>query len=238
MIRELIGEKFAVSLSEVSVGRLMRRIGFIPQRPLYRAWQQDREAMERWQRESYPEIARRAKRENAMIFFADEAGLRSDHHAGTTWTLKGRTPIVKATGRRFSTNMLSAVNNLGHFCFMVVEGSVNGAVFCEFLERLITGVDRKIFLIVAGHPVHKAKLVKHFLAEHKDRLELFFLPPYSPQLNPDEITWAHVKRNVARHGTGQGADEKTDHWHIAPMTAPAAYRGELLSRADGSYAMG
>lgn len=198
MIRELIGEQFAVSLSEVSVGRLMRRIGFTPQRPLYRAWQQDREAVERWQRESYPEIARRAKRENAMIFFADEAGLRSDHHAGTTWAPKGRTPMVKATGRRFSMNMLSAVNNLGHFRFMVVEGGVNGAVFCEFLERLITGVDRKIFLIVDGHPAHKAKLVKHFLAKHKDRLELFFLPPYSPQLNPDEITWAHVKRNVAR----------------------------------------
>lgn len=198
MIRELIRERFGVRLSEVSVGRLMKRIGFTPQRPLYRAWQQDPAAVERWQRETYPMIARRAKRENALIFFADEAGMRSDHHAGTTWAPKGHTPIVKSTGKRFSVNMLSAVNALGHFRFMVVEGAVNGAVFLEFLKRLITGVDRKIFLIVDGHPAHKAKPVKQFIAEHTDQIELFFLPSYSPQLNPDEITWAHVKRKVAR----------------------------------------
>jgi len=198
MIRELIKKRFGVRLSEVSVGRLMRRIGFTPQRPLYRAWQQDPEAVERWSRETYPRVAARAKREKALIFFADEAGMRSDHHAGTTWAPRGQTPIVKATGRRFSMNMLSAVNNLGHFRFMVVEGSVNGIVFCEFLKRLITGVDRKIFLIVDGHPAHKAKPVTQFVAAHKDRLELFFLPAYSPQRNPDEITWAHVKRKIAR----------------------------------------
>lgn len=206
MIRELIYEKFAVRLSEVSVGRLVKRLGFTPQRPLYRAWQQDPELVERWRRETYPQIARRAKREDALIFFADEAGMRSDHHAGTTWAPKGHTPIVKATGRRFSMNMLSAVNALGHFRFMVVEGGVNGAVFCEFLKRLITGIDRKIFLIVDGHPAHKAKPVSQFVAKHADRIELFFLPSYSPQLNPDEITWAHVKRKVAR-ATVQSREE-------------------------------
>lgn len=206
MIRELIREKFGVRLSEVSVGRLMKRIGFTPQRPLYRAWQQDPEAVERWQRETYPRIVKRAKRENALIFFADEAGMRSDHHAGTTWAPKGHTPIVKATGKRFSMNMLSAVNALGHFRFMVVEGGVNGTVFREFLKRLITGMDRKIFLIVDGHPAHKAKPVKQFVAEHEAHIELFFLPSYSPQLNPDEITWAHVKRKVAR-ATVQSKEE-------------------------------
>lgn len=127
-----------------------------------------------------------------MIFFADESGIRSDYHAGTTWSPVGRTPIVKVTGSRFSLNMLSAVNAQGHFRFMTVEGGVNGSVFVEFLGRLIHGVERKIFLIVDGHPSHKAKLVKRFVEANADRIELFFLPPYSPELSPDELAWAHV----------------------------------------------
>ena len=135
MIRVLIRREFAVSLSEVSVGRLMRRLGFSPQRPLYRAWQQDPALVERWRAEAYPKIAARAKREGALIFFADESGIRSDHHAGTTWAPVGQTPVVKATrSKRYGLNLLSAVNALGHFRFMTVEGRVNASVFREFLE--------------------------------------------------------------------------------------------------------
>lgn len=198
IIRELIRRMFGVSLSEVSVGRLMKRLGFTPQRPLYRAWQQDSALVERWRDEDYPKIAARAKREGALIFFADESGMRSDHHAGTTWAPAGRTPVVKATGARYSFNMLSAVNALGHFRFMTVESRVTASVFRDFLKRLITGMDRKIFLIVDGHPIHKAKLVRQFVADHADRIELFLLPPYSPELNPDELAWAHVKTRVAK----------------------------------------
>ena len=197
-IRELIRREFGVGLSEVSVGRLMKRLGFTPQRPLYRAWQQDPSLVERWRQEEYPKIAARAKREKALIFFADESGMRSDHHAGTSWSPKGQTPIVKATGARFSLNMLSAVNALGHFRFMTVEGRVSATVFLEFLKRLLTGVERKIFLVVDGHPTHRAKLVRSYVEAHADRIELFFLPPYSPELNPDELAWAHVKAKVAK----------------------------------------
>jgi len=206
MIRELIRREFDVKLSEVSVGRLMKRLGFTPQRPVYRAWQQDPALVERWRREEFPKIAARAKREKALIFFADESGLRSDHHAGTSWSVKGQTPIVKATGARFSLNMLSAVNALGHFRFMTVEGRVTAKVFREFLKRLITGMERKIFLIVDGHPTHKAKLVRAFVEANLDRIELFFLPPYSPELNPDELAWAHVKTKVAKR-TAQTKEE-------------------------------
>ena len=206
MIRELIRRQFGVRLSEVSVGRLMKRLGFTPQRPLYRAWQQDPELVERWRKLEYPKIAARAKREKALIFFADESGVRSDYHAGTSWSPKGQTPIVKATGARFSLNMLSAVNALGHFRFMTVEGRVTATVFRDFLKRLITGMDRKIFLIVDGHPTHKAKLVRSFVAQHSDRIELFFLPPYSPELNPDELAWAHVKTKLAKR-TAQTNEE-------------------------------
>jgi transposase len=198
MIRVLIRREFAVSLSEVSVGRLMRRLGFSAQRPLYRAWQQDPALVERWRAEDYPKIAARAKREGALIFFADESGIRSDHHAGTTWGPVGQTPVVTATGARYGLNMLSAVNALGHFRFMTVEGRVNASVFRDFLKRLITGMERKIFLIVDGHPAHKAKLVSRFVADNAQAIELFFLPPYAPELNPDELAWGHIKTRIAK----------------------------------------
>lgn len=214
MIRKLIRREFGVRLSEVSVGRLMKRLGFTPQRPLYRAWQQDAELVERWQRDDYPRLAGRAKRENALIFFADESGIRSDYHAGTTWATRGKTPVVKATGRRFSLNMISAVNARGHFRFMTVEGGVTARVFRDFLNRLITGMDRKIILIVDGHPTHKAKLVKRFVTANADRIELVFLPPYSPELNPDELVWAHVKKRVAKR-TSKTKDELKSAVHRA-----------------------
>jgi transposase len=198
IIRDLIARQFDVKLSEVSVGRLMKRLGFTPQRPLYRAWQQNPELVQSWQEKDYPTIAKRAKKEGALIFFADEAGIRSDHHAGTTWSPVGQTPVVKATGARFGFNMLSAVNALGHFRFMTVEGTVTATVFREFLKRLITGMERKIFLIVDGHPTHKAKLVRQFVADNSDRIELFLLPPYSPELNPDELVWGNVKTRIAK----------------------------------------
>lgn len=198
IIRELIRREFAINISEVSVGRIMRRLGFTPQRPLYRAWQQNPKLVDEWREQEYPKIVKRAKREKALIFFADESGIRSDYHSGTTWGDIGKTPVVKATGARFSMNMLSAVNALGHFRFMTVEGRINAGVFMEFLERLITGMEQKIFLIVDGHPTHKAKMVKQFVQENNKKIELFFLPAYSPELNPDELAWAHVKAKIAK----------------------------------------
>ncbi len=209
IIRELIRRDFGIKLSEVSVGRLMRRLGFTPQRPLYRAWQQNPVLVDQWKTEEYPKIAARAKREGALIFFADESGVRSDYHAGTTWGTKGQTPIVKATGARYSMNMLSAVNALGHFRFMTVDGRVNGIVFREFLERLITNMDRKVFLIVDSHPAHKSKLVKQFIEDNSKKIELFFLPPYSPELNPDELAWAHVKAKIAKATTQTKVEMKS-----------------------------
>lgn len=214
MIRTLISRQFDVRLSTVSVGRLMKRLGYTPQRPLYRAWQQDPVLAKVWQDTQYPQIAKRAKREGALIFFADESGIRSDHHSGTTWAPAGKTPVVKATGARFGFNLLSAVNAQGQFRFMTVQGTVNANVFKEFLKRLISGVDRKVFLIVDGHPSHKAKLVQQFVAENVDRIELFFLPPYSPELNPDELVWGNVKARVAK---------------AAPMT-----KQELISKVQSA----
>lgn len=124
--------------------------------------------------------------------------MRSDYHAGTSCAPVGETPIVEASGARFSLNMLSAVNAQGRFRFMTVDGPVNATVFREFLKRLITGMSRKVFLIVDGHPMHKAKLVQRFVEGNRDAIELFFLPPYAPELKPDELAWAHIKSRVAK----------------------------------------
>jgi transposase len=198
MIREVVQRQFGVRLSEVSVGRLLKTLGFTPQRPLHRAWQQDPVLVEQWTTREYPKIQALAKREKAEIFFGDEAGIRSDHHAGTTWSPKGSTPIVKSTGARFGLNMLSAISPRGELRFMVVEGGVTAAVFVTFLKRLVEGAVRPIFLIVDGHPTHKSKAAKKFVESTNGMLRLFLLPPYSPELNADELVWGHVKGRVGR----------------------------------------
>lgn len=200
MVREVIRRQLGINLSEVSVGRILRTLGFTPQRPLYRAWQQNPELVSKWKEEEYPQIKKRAKKEKALIFFADESGIRTDYHAGTTWAERGRTPIVKATGSRYSLNMISAISSRGHFRFMVTEGSVTADVFCKFIKRLVENVDRKIFLILDNHRVHHAKKVKRLVEELRDKIELFYLPAYSPELNPDELVWNHVKQKVGRSG--------------------------------------
>jgi transposase len=177
---------------------LVRRLGFTPQRPLYKAWQQNPALVDQWQKEEYPKIAKRAKKEGGIIFFADESGIRTDHHAGTTWAPKGQTPILKATGARQGVNMISAVNAQGHFRFKIVAGAVKSNVFLDFIKSLMVGINQKIFLIVDGHPTHKSKMLKEFLRYNQDKIELFYLPPYSPELNPDELAWTHVKNSVRK----------------------------------------
>jgi len=198
LVKQLIAQKFAVELSKATVSRLLHLLGFTVQRPLYRAWQQDPVLVERWHAEEFPRIRAQAKRLGAQIFFADESGVRSDYHAGTTWAPRGQTPVVKATGARFGFNMLSALSPAGEFRFMLHEGTVSAAVFKEFLRRLMVGQTRPVFLIVDGHPTHKAKLVREFVAQQGGRLTLWFLPPYSPELNPDELVWGHLKQAVAK----------------------------------------
>lgn len=198
-IRSLIQRKFGVKLSLVSVGRLLAQLGLSCQKPLFRAYQQDASLVARWLKEEYPKIQAEARREKAEIFCEDESGVRSDFHSGTTWAKKGETPVVRVTGPRFSLNMISAVSPRGELRFMVARGGVNAGVFIEFLKRLVQGSSRKIFFVCDGHPAHRAKKVTTFVASLKGKLRLFFLPPYSPELNPDEIVWNDVKNNgVAR----------------------------------------
>jgi transposase len=196
MIAELIRRKFGISLSKASVCRLLKQMGLSPQRPLWRAYQQRPEDVQRWLDEEYPRIRRLARREKATIFFGDEAGVRSDHHAGTTWGVRGKTPVVSSTGARFGMNMISAVSAQGEFRFMTVKGKVNARVFIRYLRRLLHNATRPVFLIVDRHSAHRAKMVARFVEAQEGRLRLFFLPPYSPELNPDECVWNDLKNNA------------------------------------------
>jgi len=196
MVGQIIYQRFDVKLSKSSVCRLLMQLGLTPQRPVWRAYQQKPEEVQKWLQEEYPRIQRLARQNKALIFFGDEAGVRSDHHAGTTWAAKGKTPVVSSTGARFGLNLISAVSAQGEFRFMTVRGRVGAARFIEFIKRLLNGVERKVFLIVDGHPAHKAKMVTRFIETLKERFQLFFLPPYSPELNPDERVWNDLKNNA------------------------------------------
>ncbi len=198
LIAALIEREFGKKLSLATVSRIMKLLGFSAQKPLYQAWQQDATLVRAWEAEIYPAIRAEAKAHGATIYFADESGIRSDYHTGTTWAPIGATPVVAVTGQRFSLNMISAVSPRGDFRFMLHDGSVNAEVFREFLKRLLVGATTPIFLIVDGHSIHKAKLIKEFVKAQNGQLKLFYLPPYSPHLNPDEQVWAHVKRQISR----------------------------------------
>jgi transposase len=209
VVRELIRREFGVRLSEVSVGRLLRKLGLSPQRPLYRAYQQNPKAVARWKAEEYPQLRAQAQQVGATVYFADEAGVRADSHAGTTWAPVGRTPVVATTGDRFGVNLISAVTAKGKLRFAAYEGSLNGAVFIDFCRRLLHDTPGPVFLVLDGHPVHRSKAVKAFAASTNGRLRLCFLPGYAPELNPGEWVWKHVKHDrVGRAGVTSPDDLK------------------------------
>lgn len=207
MVADLIFQRFKVRVSVATVGRTLRLLGMSPQKPLYRAFQQNPEKVEKWKRETYPEIRRRAAEEGAEIFFADEAAVRTDFHAGTTWAPVGQTPLVKMTGRRTSVMMISAVSPKGKLRFMVHDKGLKSEEFITFCRRLLDDTDGKVFLIVDGSTIHTSGLTKRFVARTEGRLELFFLPPYSPELNPDEWVWKNVKRDRVGRQAAQSHDE-------------------------------
>jgi len=195
-VRDLIEQKYGVRVSLMSVGRWLRRWGFTPQKPVRRAWEQDRKAVEYWIKTEYPRIRRKAKADKAEIHWGDEMGMRSDHQAGRSYSPRGKTPAIPGTGNRFGCSMISTITNRGTLRFSVFQGRFTGPVFIRFLDRLLKSAGRKVYLIVDGHPVHKSAKVKKWLAAHPDEIRLFFLPAYSPDLNPDEMLNNDVKANA------------------------------------------
>lgn len=205
IVRELVRQRFGVHLSLASIGVLLARQGLTPQKPLQRAYQRDPAAIERWQRETYPAIARRAKREKAEIYFWDESGFRADTVHGKTWGARGETPVVHRPGQRQGISAASAVSAKGAFWFATYQGGLNGELFVALLKKLMHRRRKPLQLVVDGLPAHKKAVVREYVARLDGKLTLHFLPGYAPDLNPDELVWSHAKRTgIARRPLQQG----------------------------------
>jgi len=195
IVQALIQEKMGIELGLTAVGRLLASLEITPQKPLRRAYERDPKAVAAWQKETYPQLKKRAKRLGATIFFLDEAGFQSDPPLGRTYGLKGHPPVVTTSGQRQSLNVISAVNARGQFWAATYSGKLNAEAFVAFLGNFMKGRTGPVFLVVDGHPAHKANRVKEYVRGLQGRLELHFLPPYAPDLNPDEFVWSHMKQN-------------------------------------------
>jgi len=195
IVQALIQERMGVALGLTAVGRLLASLNITPQKPLRRAYERDPQAVRLWLEQTYPKLKRRARRLGAKIFFLDEAGFQSDPPLGRTYGLKGQTPVVVTSGQRQSLNVISAVNARGEFWAATYTGKLNAEAFVAFLENFMRGRRGKVFLVIDGHPAHKANRVKQLVASMAGRLELHPLPAYAPDLNPDEFVWSHMKTN-------------------------------------------
>jgi transposase len=198
IVAQLIKQRMGVILGLTAVGKLLAQLDITPQKPLRRAYERDPAAVKAWVEEKYPALRARARKDGAQIFFLDEAGFDSEPRLGRTYGLKGQTPVVTTTGQRQKINAISALTASGAFWCQIYTERLNGKLFVQFLREFMRGRPGRVYLVVDGHPAHKAQVVKDLIAELEGKLELHFLPPYAPDLNPDEFVWGHVKTNGLR----------------------------------------
>jgi len=194
VVRKLIADRFGANLGVTAVGKLLAKLGLTPQKPLKRAYERDPAAIEAWKRETYPSIAKRARKCGAEIYFWDESGFRADSVQGQTWGIRGETPIVAVPGQRQSVSAASAINAKGGFWFATYKGGMSAELFIAMLKALLRHRKKPLFLVLDSLPAHKAKIVQDYVASTDGKLELHFLPGYAPELNPDELVWNHMKR--------------------------------------------
>src|SRR5215470_16483 len=228
-VQQLLARKFGVGVSVWTVGRYLRAWGLTPQKPVRRAYERNPTAVRKWLEEEYPTIRALAKHCQAHIYWLDEMGLRSDHQAGRSYGRRGETPVVWGTGLRFHCNMISAITNRGRLAFMVFRQRFTARVFVNFLARLLRLTrksQRKIFLIADGHPVHKARSVRRWVAERAARIHIFWLPPYSPELNPEELLNQDVKTNAL--GRMRPADVREMMSHVRSYLRITQRRPQLV----------
>jgi transposase len=195
-VGELIVREFKIVLSVRGVGKYLKRWGFTPQKPIKKAYEQCPEAVKKWMDEDYPAIAERAKAEGGEIHWGDETALVNTHVRGRSYAPKGKTPVSYAPGTRQKLSMISTVTNKGQARWMIIDGNFGADRLIEFLEALIKDATRKIFLVLDNLRAHHSKPVKAWLAERIDRIEVFYLPSYAPELNPDERLNADMKHSI------------------------------------------
>jgi len=197
-VGQLIYRETRVRIPIRTVGEYLKRWGFTPQKPIKKAYEQRPAEVKKWLDEEYPQIAARAKAEQAEIHWGDETGLRSDDVRGRGYAPKGHTPVVRVNNKREGLSIISTVTNRGKVRWKIFEGAMHADLLIDFFKRLIKDADRKLFLILDNLKVHHARKVKAWLADHEDEIEVFYLPSYSPELNPDECLNADLKDGVTR----------------------------------------
>ncbi len=197
-VSELIADRFGIHILVRTMGTYLKRWGFTPQKPIRRAYEQSPTAVKQWMDTTYPEIALRAKQEGAEIHWGDETGLRSDDVRGRSFAPKGETPVIRVSSKRAGLSIISTVTNKGQMRWKIFDGALNSDILIDFLRRLIKGATKKVFLILDNLRVHHSKPVKAWLAKHPNAIEVFYLPSYSPELNPDEMANADIKQAVTK----------------------------------------
>jgi len=199
-VKKLIKHEFEVEMPISTVGKYLQRWQFTSQVPIKRAYERNDAKVQAWLEDTYPQIEKQSKEENAEIQWADETACVSLPSVIKGYAPKGKTPVMEHTAKRFKINMISSITNRGKLRFMVYEQNMDASVFITFLERLVESSQKKIFLILDNLRIHHAKLVKAWIEEHQEKIALFYLPAYSPDLNPDEYLNNDFKRNVnAKH---------------------------------------
>jgi transposase len=206
-VRELIHQQIGIRLPIRTVGEYLRRWGFTPQKPVRKAYKQDPKAVAEWLERTYPEIERRAAREGGEIHWGDETGVRSTCQHSRGYARPGETPELTVAGSRFSVNMISTITNQGKVRWMIYTGTMNAALFLVFLTRLLAGATKKVFLIVDHLSVHESATVEQWLSGKKDRIEVFYLPKYAPERNPDEYLNCDIKANINTDGLPKDREE-------------------------------
>jgi len=195
-VQQLIKQLWAIDMPIRTVGDYLKRWGFTPQKPLRKAYKQNPEAVKAWLSRAYPGIQKRSKKEDAVIHWGDETGLCNDSYHGRSYAPRGETPAIKLHPRCERVNLISSVTNQGQVRFMVYKNKMNSQTLIRFMRRLIKDSDKKIFLILDNLKVHHSYVVRDWLKEHEDEIEIFFLPSYSPELNPDEYLNCDLKAGV------------------------------------------
>lgn len=203
-LQELVKKKYGKHVSIRTVSEWLSKWGYSPQKPAKKAKEQQPKEVQKWFGERYPAIQKRAKEENAEIHWGDESGVQSTDNRQRGYSKKGKTPEIKLSGKRCRCNMISSITNLGKLRFKVFEGKFNADILIDFMRRLIRGAERKIFLILDNHSVHVSKKVRNWLEAHKGEIEVFYLPTYSPELNPDEYLNNHLKKVVFKEKRPEG----------------------------------
>ncbi len=195
-VQQLIRHFYSVEMPVRTVGEYLKRWGFTPQKPLRRAYKQNPKAINKWLDREYPAIAKKAKKEGAEIHWGDETGLCNDSYHGRSYAPRGHTPAIRLHPRCKRVNLISTVTNQGKVRFMVYEAKMNSGTLIRFMKRLIKESTRKIFLVLDNLKVHHSYIVRDWLEKHKEQIEVFYLPSYSPELNPDEYLNCDLKVGV------------------------------------------